>query len=70
MTARERAESRPKRRSTRFRLSHYRRSERGAVAVQVALTMLALIGLASLGTEVTYLLLNQRQAQAAAHTMK
>lgn len=42
------------------------RSQRGAVAIQLALTMTVLLGMIGLGTEVTFLLYKQRQMQAAA----
>jgi hypothetical protein len=42
------------------------RSERGSVAIIVALMLTMMIGFAALGTEVVFLLLKQRQMQAAA----
>ena len=44
----------------------WQEARRGSVAVQVGLLAMVLIGFAALGTEVTLLLLRQRQMQSAA----
>ena len=44
----------------------WRETQRGSVAVQVGLLAAVLIGFGALGTEVTQLLLRQRQMQSAA----
>ena len=42
------------------------RSERGSVAIQVGVAMIAIIGMVSLGIEIGYLLLKHREMQSAA----
>lgn len=43
-----------------------RRSERGSVAIQIALVLVVVLGMVGLGTEMTFLLFKHRQMQSAA----
>ena len=51
---------------SRFALLERRSSRRGSVAIQMAIMMTVLIGMAGLGTEVPYMMYKHRQMQTAA----
>lgn len=52
-----------------MKLWHRLRNEKsGAVAIQIAIMLVVIIGFVALGTEITYLLFKQRQMQATADT--